>query len=209
MKLRILFAGSMFFCAVAHATAQNLEPPEEATGTQIAWASEAFAVNVLSDGITTFEESGYDIRFELGTFAAGFDPLTATPEQWLSNWIVLQGAEYDLVDQQFIQTSTLYSNSDPFAAGGQAFIWGYTTKDLNAGAEWLIVGAASWTWPAATSPLPVTFSMSDATTGDALIGSVNESGHHMQFGAVTAVPEPAGPLLLLFSTAAFALRRRR
>ncbi len=209
MKLRLLLTGSLLLLTASFAGAQNIQPPEDSNGTQIAWASEAFAINLLADGITTFEDSGYDIRFELGTFKAGFDPLTATPEQWLSNWIVLQGADYDLVDQQFIQTATLNHNTEPFVAGTQAFIWGYNTKDLTMGAEWLIVGASSWTWPSSSAPLPTTFSMSDATSADVLVGNVNGSGFHMQLGAVTAVPEPSTSLLAVFTVTVLALRRKR
>lgn len=183
--------------SVSPLAAQNFEPIDPLTGTQIAWASEAFATNLMADGITTFEESGEQIHFELGTFAPGFDPRTATPEQWLTSWIVLQGAEYDMVDQQFIQTTTLYDNAAPFTTGGQIFIWGYNTRNLNDGAEWIIVGAPSWTWPSVDSPLPTTISMSDATYADVIIGNVNGSGFHMQLGAVNVVPEPGVPMMML------------
>ena len=198
-RLLLLAAPGMSF-------AQNLPAPEEETGTQIAWASEAFAVNLMADGITTFEDSGKDINFELGTFAPGFDPTTATPEEWISSWIVLQGAEYDMIDQQFIQTATLSSNTAPFLAGTRAYIWGYTTKDLGNGAEWLVVGAPAWTWPDADSPLPTTFSMSDAEHQDAFFGSVNQYGYHMQ---LAAVPEPSALWLASLAGLAFALHRRR
>jgi hypothetical protein len=208
MKTTQLFTG-FFLTTLYPLAAQNIQPVDSLAGTEIAWASEAFATNLMADGITTFENSGDNIRFELGTFAPGFDPRTATPEQWLTSWIVLQGAEYDMIDQQFIQTTTLYDNAAPFLAGGQAFIWGYNTKDINAGAEWLIVGAPSWTWPVTTSPLPTTFSMSDALQTDVIFGSVNQSGHHMQFQAVTPVPEPGAMLLTALATMGFVLRRRR
>lgn len=195
--------------AICPLAAQNLQTIDPPSGTQIAWASEAFATNLMADGVTTFENSGRDIHFELGAFAPGFDPRTATPEQWLTSWIVLQGAEYDMIDRQFIQTATLYDNATPFTTGAQAFIWGYTTKDPGAGAEWLIVGASSWTWPASTSPLPTTFSMSDASQSDVLIGSVNEAGHHMELGAVTVVPEPGAVFLSAMASLACVVRRKR
>jgi hypothetical protein len=208
MKMKLLSA-NLYLTALCPLIAQIIQPIDPLAGTEIAWASEAFATNLMADGITTFEASGDDIRFELGTFAPGFDPRTATPEQWLTSWIVLQGAGYDMVDQQFIQTTTLYSNATPFLTGGQAFIWGYNTKDINSGAEWLIVGAPSWTWPASNSPLPTTFSMSDALQADVIFGSVNQSGHHMQLGAVTPVPEPGTMLLAAIATVGCVLRRRR
>lgn len=194
-------------------SAQSLPAPEgfesEEESTQIAWATEAFANNLMADGITTFENSGQTIRFELGTFAAGFDPLTASPSEWLTNWIVLQGEDYDLLDQQVIQTATLSSNASPFEVGAQAYIWGYNTKDLSMGAEWIVVGAADWKYPASNSPLPVTFSMSDANLSDALWGSVNpvNGNHHMQLHAV--IPEPSSALLSLTALSFILLRRRR
>jgi|688.fasta_scaffold269585_2 hypothetical protein len=189
--------------------AQNLTPPDQQKSTQIAWASEAFALNFMADGITTFESSGQSIRFELGTFAPGFDPTTATPDQWAASWIVLQGADYDLVDQQFIQTANLLSNDSPFAAGTQAYIWGYNTKDLNAGAEWLVVASQEWVIPSVDSPLPTTFSISDARPTDALWGSVNQGGYHMRLAPVVAIPEPSTWLLGTCATLILAFRRKR
>jgi hypothetical protein len=203
------FIGIFFAAATGIASAQNLVAPEE-SGTQIGWATEAFATNYMADGVTTFEEHGESIRFELGTFAPGFDPTTATPDQWVSNWIVLQGADYDLVDQQVIQTATLSSNESPFTLNTQAYIWGYTSKSVDPSSQWLLVAAPSWKWPSASSPLPTTFSMSDAKPQDALIGSVNPSGggYHMQFEYV-AVPEPSAALLACVASLGLVLRRRR
>ena len=67
----------------------------------------------MADGVITFEEAAEEIRFELGTFTSGFDPRTATPDQWVANWIVLQGADYNKSDKQVIETATLGSNDSP------------------------------------------------------------------------------------------------
>lgn len=201
------FIGIAFAAAAGIASGQNLAAPDE--GTQIGWATEAFATNYMADGITTFEESAQSIRFELGTFAPGFDPTTATPDQWVSNWIVLQGADYDLVDQQVIQTATLESNDSPFTFNTQAYIWGYTSKDVAPDSQWLLVAAPSWKWPSATAPLPTTFSMSDAKPQDAIYGEVNpeSGGYHMQFEYVV-VPEPSTALLAC-AALGLVFRRRR
>lgn len=202
------FIGMFLAAASGMTLAQNLPAPEQST--QIGWASEAFATNLMADGITTFEEAAESIRFELGTFSPGFDPSTATPDQWVANWIVLQGADYDLVDQQVIQTATLSSNHSPFTANTQAYIWGYTSKAVDPTSQWLLVAAPSWKWPSTSSPLPTTFSISDAKPADAIIGSVNpENGsYHMQFDYV-AVPEPSAVLLGCVASAGLLLRRRR
>ncbi len=203
------FAGFILIAASLSASAQNLLPFQEEENTQIAWASEIFATNLMSDGVTTFEASGQSIRFELGTFATGFDPRNASPQDWLDNWIILQGTDYDPIENQFINTATLHAGDPAFTAGGQAYIWGYNSKDpeIMDSTGWLIVGSPLWTWPSTSAPLPSVFSMSDATNADVLIGSVNGSGYHMQLA--TPVPEPATPLMLALAGVSFAMRRRR
>jgi hypothetical protein len=196
------------------ASGQNLPPPEDPPqGTQIAWASEAFSLNLMADGVTTFENSGEDIRFDLGTFAPGFDPTTATPDQWTASWIVLQGADYDLVDQQFINTATLYDNLGGFAVGGKAFIWGYNTMDIEEGTQWILIAADQWSWPSFDSMLPTTFSLSsDTAPSSAILGSVNDSstGSLMRLESVypLVVPEPSAAVLGMLG-ALMLLRRRR
>lgn len=205
---RVFLAPAIAFIAFSGSSSgQNLEPRP---GTQIGWATEAFATNYMADGVTTFEEAAESIRFEIGTFSPGFDPTTATPDQWVSNWIVLQGADYDLVDQQVIQTATLSSNDSPFTQNGQAYIWGYTSKETAPTSQWVLVAAPTWKWPSSSSPLPTTFSMSDANPEDAIYGSVNSSsgGYHMQM-AYVLVPEPSASLLAGLATLGLVLRRRR
>lgn len=203
--------GIAFIAASDLSFGQNLnEPP----GTQIGWASEAFGTNLMADGNTTFEEAiiehGFTIRFELGTFAEGFDPRNASQSDWAGNWIVLQGADYDTNDQQVIETATLTTNISPFGQNSQAYIWGFTSKDAEPDSQWILLAAPAWKWPAATSPLPTTFSVSDASPLDALIGSVNPSGgsYHMQFGFV-AVPETSTSMLAATAVLLIAWRRRR
>lgn len=186
---------------------------ESMSGAEIAWASDAFAHNVMSDGVTTFGGSTKVIQFELGTFAEGFDPTTASASDLAANWIVFQTATYDPNDDQVIQTGTLIANNSPFYAGAQAYIWGFTTKDVNAGAEWILLGAENWTWPAHDANLPSTFSVSDANQShEMLFGSVNSytNGvfHHMQMEMVV-IPEPTMFSLLGLGVLGWSWRRRR
>ena len=182
-------------------------------GTQIGWASEAFATNFMADGVTTFEQAiagGASIRFELGTFTTGFDPRTATSADCVANWIVLQGADYNTGDQQVIETATLDTNSTPFGINGQAYIWGFTSKDIDPDSQWILMAAAVWKWPDSDSPLPSTYSVSDALPMDAIFGSVNpiSDAYHMQFSYV-AIPEPSSSLLAATALIGMAWRRRR
>lgn len=205
-QITLRLAGALL-CAASHLPGQDLPAPEEGdeSSTQIAWASEAFANNLMADGVTTFEDSGDTIQFEIGTFTSGFDPTTASFDDLLLNWVVLDTTTYNNGDQQFIDTTTLYSNADPFTVGGQAYVWGFNTKDLSSGdAEWLIVSSDAWLWPSVDSPLPSTFSMSDATMAGVIVGGVNSGAYHMQ---LTAVPEPATATLAVLGL--LALRRRR
>ena len=164
----------------------------------------------MADGVITFEEAAEEIRFELGTFTSGFDPRTATPDQWVANWIVLQGADYNKADQQVIETATLGSNDSPFLENTQAYIWGFTSKVVDADSQWLLVAATSWKWPSVDTLSPPTFSMSDALPEDAIIGSVNpdDDTYHMRL-AYVAVPEPSAPLLAAAACVCFGWRRRR
>ncbi len=208
----ILLSAAVFIAAGGLSSGQNIEP---VSGSQIGWASQAFATNYMADGVTTFEQAGQSIYFQLGTFTQGFDPSTATPDQWAANWLVLQGTDgspqvvYNNDDQQFIQTSTLSSNATPFAEGGQAYIWGFTSKDVTPTSQWILLAAPTWKWPNAGALQSATFSVSDATPQNAIMGSVNPAGggYHMQLEYVV-VPEPSASLL---AAAAFGLvwRRRR
>ncbi|MEO5917753.1 MAG: PEP-CTERM sorting domain-containing protein [Luteolibacter sp.] len=212
MNLRTLCIFGIAFVAAADlAFGQDLSQPP---GTQIGWASEAFATNYMADGVTTFEQAvadnGVTIRFELGTFATGFDPRTASQADWVANWIVLQGADYNTGDQQVIETATLSSNASPFGLNAQAYIWGFTSKDTDPESQWILLAAPAWKWPDANSPLPTTFSVSDAVAMDAITGSVNpgDGSYHMQFSYV-AVPETSSALLAATAVFGLAWRRRR
>lgn len=194
-------------CAVT-AHAQNYDL---VSGTQIGWATEAFAPNFMADGVTTFEQAEQALQAlhaDLGAFRPGFDPATADVSTWASNWVPLQTAEYDSGDQQFIGTANLIENTGAFAEGQAAWIWVYNSKDFETTSEWLLVSAASWRWPAASSPLPTVFSMSDAQPQDALFGAVNDPGgqYHMQLQSVP-VPEVSTSLVALGGLA-LCLRRR-
>jgi hypothetical protein len=186
-------------------------------GVQIAWASDAFATNLMADGSTTFGGAPMTIHFELGAFKQGFDPTVRPQSEWASNWVVLQGTAYDPVENQFIQTATLSGNTSPFEENSAAYIWGFTTKDTSSGttAEWIVLSASNWKWPSAAAPGTETFSVSDVTTSsEILMGSVNGvfngTGYHMMLERVSVVvPEPSGAAFAGLACLALLLRRKR
>lgn len=186
------------------------------SGVQIGWASNAFATNLRADGTTTFGGTPVTIQFELGAFKQGFDPTVRPQSEWAANWVVLQSTTYDTVENQFIQTATLTSNSLPFAEDSAAFIWGFTTKDTSsANAEWIVLSADNWKWPSAATPTVETFSVSDVTTSsEMLVGSVNGifngTNYHMMLESVTiVVPEPSGIALAGLAGLGLLFRRKR
>ncbi|WAC20739.1 PEP-CTERM sorting domain-containing protein [Luteolibacter sp. SL250] len=208
-------AGLLMLAAIQPACAQSYESLTSEKTIQIVWASDAFTTSLMADGTTTFGGTPLNIQFELGTFTAGFDPRGASPAEWAANWVVLQTAMYDKTEQQVIETATLGSNAAPFAENTQAYIWGYTTKDLNSGvAEWIMLAADEWKWPSVDSLQPPTFSVSDAAKpSEMILGSVNGSyngvSYHMQLASVTAVPEPSVMALPGLALLGLALRRKR
>lgn len=187
---------------------------QESSGVQIAWASDAFATNLMADGTTTFGGSALSIQFEIGAFKAGFDPAAHPQTEWAANWVTLQSAVYDPLEDQVIQTATLFSNDSPFTENTQAYIWGYNTKDASTGiAEWIVLAADDWKWPSVNANLPATFSISDVvSSSEMLMGSVNGSygdvGYHMRLEAV-AIPEPAAAALGGLALLTLLFRRRR
>jgi hypothetical protein len=208
-------AGLILLAAIHPASAQSYDSLTSDKNIQIVWASDAFSTNLMADGATTFAGTPLNIQFELGTFAAGFDPRGASPAEWAAHWVVLQTAAYDKTEHQVIQTATLDSNAAPFSENTQAYIWGYTTKDLGSGvAEWIMLAADEWKWPSVDTLQPPTFSVSDAgKPSEMILGSVNGSfngvAYHMQLASIAAIPEPSVMLLPGLALLGLTLRRKR
>lgn len=205
MKIKWLIFSLTSLAGAGMVQAQNFMPNE---GIQIGWASNAFATNLMADGVTNFEQAAVEITFQLGAFRDDFRPTQENVFLWADHWVPLQTVTYNPLDQQYIGTATLTSNSGPFIEGSQAWVWAYNSKDVVATSEWLLAGAATWKWPNASATLPVTFSMGDASSRDAVIGSVNplDGSHHMMLQ--TPVPEPSIAAMALLGSLTFFRRRR-
>jgi hypothetical protein len=207
-------AGLILFTMICPASAQSYESLTNSKSIQIVWASDAFSTNLMADGTTTFGGAQMSIRFELGTFVSGFDPRATSPSEWAANWVILQTTEYDTSEDQVIQTATLETNNAPFTENTQAYIWGYTTKDLNSGmAEWIMLAADEWKWPSTESLQPPTFSISNAALPSEMVlgavnGTSNGRAYHMQLASVP-IPEPSVLILPGLAVLGLTLRRRR
>lgn len=191
------------------------------------WGNAVFDTVVTSDG-TAVDSASF--TFQLGAFVDGFDPSTASYDEWLTNWRVFDTAGYNNLTSQF--GSTAYMQPDgtsPLDPGGfsflnrQAYLWIRNGDDPTPGTEWLLVTTTSWIFPAAADDpccpkgLPHEWFASDLASTDTPLfgaqGGIHGDGSYTDGGPSTLqthtfIPEPATAALLLL-TAATALRRRR
>ena len=142
------------------------------------WNSDEGATNRLSDGVTPMDDS---FEFVIGNFTTGFDPGTRSRAEWVENFQVVGTTTYLEGSMRFLAASILNSNASPFGLAEDVYIWG--RNGTESGSEWILVNSSSWSWPDANPigpPIPQTLRMATATNGEALVGSVNMSGIHMQ-----------------------------
>jgi len=189
-----------------------------------------------SDDVTPIApDSGF--FFELGTFAPGFDPTTASTDQWLANWTAVTDAGGVPLASATTEFTTYISdlfgpyvgynsevnldhNNPPFTTTQQGYVWGFDTRTDPGAAQWvLITNSNDWLFPNASGgigggSLSVIWDIAAADEDETLVGTIVYGGGipTMTLGDVTIpgpVPEPGTATLLLLAASVAATRRRR
>ena len=117
----------------------------------------------LSDG-TPFNDIP-SFTFEVGSFAAGFEPSGANFAQWEDNWLTANLANNTgswtslgvgtFPDHGSASGETIKRTGDSPAQGAQGYIWGYDDKDNLQSGEWILLTNPDWAFPAGTDQPPV------------------------------------------------------
>ena len=124
-------------------------------------------------------------RFELGVFDAGFTPTAANVAEWHARWTAAQRAPYNPDHGYFTAKHVVTSNTEPFAAGTQAYIWGFRGDALSG--EWILLAAPAWLWPQADPmAFPLEWFVKDADT--CVLGTVVDG--NMTSAAVAGARPP-------------------
>lgn len=75
-------------------------------------------------------------KFELGVFLPGFFPTKDNIAEWVSNWVVLDTADYN---EEIGYFSSRAPSPQAEAAGLQAYIWVFNERKYNPASEWLLL----------------------------------------------------------------------
>ncbi len=155
-----------------------------AAARAILWTSDAGRVNLTSTGAAM--DGGFE--FQLGVFAAGFEPAPANIARWPGEWRRAGSAVYSVASQRFSGQLQVTSNAAPFAAGAKAWVFG--RRDGAGGSEWILFRADHWLWPAADpmNPLALDWNAKDSTV--VLLGEVNGSGSPFLMKSAPTTPPP-------------------
>ncbi len=181
----------------------------------IDWSSNPGDYNVISKG-KTFESTGATFTFELGASTVTLAPDLSNVRDWLEAWQSLGSTIYSNTNNAFSSSSSLGGKS-VFAAGEQAFIWGYNQRTFSSSTQWILVANPVWTWPGVDAdPHPnLIWSLGTAPPSAARIGALNppSGAFHMRTAVVNppppvTLPEP-GALLALGGLLLVGLRRVR
>ena len=199
-----------------------------AQGQTLNWGSEVFGSFVDSDG-QALDDS---FIFEIGTFAAGFDPDAGNTADWIGNWRVFDRAEFNPSLGYFTSAVNMLddgTSDSPFMTPGAtgfeglvAYLWVRNSNDPVPGTEWFLGRAGSWIFPAAIPGCcddgpPLEWSLSDLNGSDTpewgKQGGVNGGGEFTYSGSEqlqthTFVPEPSSFMLALLGCGLLWIRRR-
>lgn len=190
--MKRIFVLALATISIASAYAQTLQPQSFNFGTP------TDAAGMTSAGLAI--DSSY--RFDLVSFGS-FTPTASNTSLWALNVTATLGSaswQLSSLDPSFGSAQAVGSVSDNSILGQSLFIWGYNTKTIGSGTEWLLVGSNSWNVPSLSSgPIPPqALSMfTSSATATPYLGLIGEAigpaalVGDVQFAAVTAVPEPA------------------
>lgn len=131
-------------------------------------------------------------QFQLGAFAAGFEPTATNAAQWAANWTPGSTAAYHEGNRLFQGQFTLSNNAAPFTANGKAWVWGFRSGE--SGSDWILFRHPAWRWPAANplNPPLIQWNTKDAT--QVILGSISSTGSPilMQTAAVSTYEQWRG-----------------
>jgi hypothetical protein len=159
------------------------------TTRTINFESLAFEIGQTSTGAAL--DSSY--TFQLGSFGS-FAPTLGNVSDWTSNFQSLGQASWDDLFTNFSGTAQLASNSGAFSTANTAYIWGYNTKTIGSGTEWVLLTNTAWAFPdtSAAIAFPDTFTVDLSNGTTAVVGTLAVSGADPYLmTASIAVPEPA------------------
>ena len=132
---------------------------------------------------STDSELGSDFRFELGGFAAGFQPSSANAREWRENWVAVGSADYNASLRFFAASTEITQQSAGF--GGPAYIWGFNREAIGGDAEWVLLTNSNWVLPSSGTSIAPPQQWSTGTATTAVLGSVNaQPGVHLRTASV-------------------------
>lgn len=152
----------------------------------------AGGLGLYSDGSAWPTNGGF--TFEVGAFPLGYDPVSADRASWVSAWLPARSTTTAGVVNTWFRdgTSTYFSITGSSSALRPAdlpaplyYVWGYNTKALGTGTEWILLTNPAWKVVASTTPLlPDQFDTKDAGT-IALVGRLSNGGVDLQSARIT------------------------
>jgi hypothetical protein len=179
-------------------------------------SSTAGGLGQFSSGSNWSTSGGY--TFEVGVFNSGFTPTSGNVSSWSTSWTIAtdnvsnfgtttwindNGATY------FQATGAYLNNSSPFTTSPatQLYVWGYNTKTIGSGTEWILLGNTNWLVQNASSASTYFIDSTDIGTY-AVVGVVSNNGINLMS---SAIPEPSAyaAALGIISLGLCAIRRRR
>ena len=160
MNLRLLSATVVWACLAA------------AHGNTLQWFSDSLENNIDSTGQPM--DTGFE--FQLGVFAAGFEPSAANITTWLSHWNTADSTQYNTVQKRYAEVHIIEDNTTPFLPNAKAWVFGRRTSET--GSEWILFRKGNWLWPEfdPDSIFPILFDWNAKDADIFVIGTIHSSG---------------------------------